>query len=405
MATQYIYDMTDTWNDAGTLDGIKMVITNTLSGAASNILNLSIVSGASIVVSKDGVLTINDGSNSLAFSPVVATTRTNLGLTALATTTPGTGIATFLTTPSSANLLAAVTDETGTGALVFGTTPTFTTSALFPAGTAAAPGIAWSADADGSGTGFFRRGANEIGVAINGVERMYFNDLGVTTNYCTVQQYVNNSGNYLCRSNTATVGHFWGTSDDVFLGRDAADTLALRRTTNGQTINLYNTYTSLTDCELYRAGWSSNVCYTGVRPGSGGGTKRLQVFDGAAEKALTDNTATAFVQIPVASGAGVGGSIDYVIFATDGTDHQTSAGSVNFSAVNKGGTETCTLGTINNEAKAVSAGTLTHTFDADTSPTNAVNLRVTADTSLTTTTFVIRYRVNILGPAVVVVPQ
>ena len=39
----------------------------------------------------------------------------------------GTGIATFLGTPSSANLLAAVTDETGTGALVFANTPTFIT--------------------------------------------------------------------------------------------------------------------------------------------------------------------------------------------------------------------------------------------------------------------------------------
>jgi hypothetical protein len=36
----------------------------------------------------------------------------------------GTGIATFLTTPSSANLLAAVTNETGTGSLVFATSPT-----------------------------------------------------------------------------------------------------------------------------------------------------------------------------------------------------------------------------------------------------------------------------------------
>ena len=44
----------------------------------------------------------------------------------------GTGIATWLGTPSSANLLAAMTDETGTGALVFGTSPTFTTSAIAP---------------------------------------------------------------------------------------------------------------------------------------------------------------------------------------------------------------------------------------------------------------------------------
>ena len=39
-------------------------------------------------------------------------------------TSLGTGIATFLGTPSSANLAAAVTDETGSGALVFGTSPT-----------------------------------------------------------------------------------------------------------------------------------------------------------------------------------------------------------------------------------------------------------------------------------------
>ena len=42
----------------------------------------------------------------------------------------GTGVATFLTTPSSANLISAVTDETGTGALVFANTPTLVTPVL-----------------------------------------------------------------------------------------------------------------------------------------------------------------------------------------------------------------------------------------------------------------------------------
>ena len=42
----------------------------------------------------------------------------------------GTGVATFLATPSSANLLAAITDETGTGALVFGTSPTIGTPTI-----------------------------------------------------------------------------------------------------------------------------------------------------------------------------------------------------------------------------------------------------------------------------------
>ncbi len=45
----------------------------------------------------------------------------------------GTGVATWLATPSSANLAAAVTDETGSGALVFGTSPTFTTNINTPA--------------------------------------------------------------------------------------------------------------------------------------------------------------------------------------------------------------------------------------------------------------------------------
>lgn len=42
----------------------------------------------------------------------------------------GTGIATFLATPSSANLKTAVTDETGSGALVFATSPTLVTPTL-----------------------------------------------------------------------------------------------------------------------------------------------------------------------------------------------------------------------------------------------------------------------------------
>lgn len=42
----------------------------------------------------------------------------------------GTGIATFLATPSSANLAAAVTNETGSGSLVFATSPTLVTPAL-----------------------------------------------------------------------------------------------------------------------------------------------------------------------------------------------------------------------------------------------------------------------------------
>lgn len=50
----------------------------------------------------------------------------------------GTGILTFLATPTSANLLAAITDETGTGSAVFATSPTLVTPIL---GVAAATSI------------------------------------------------------------------------------------------------------------------------------------------------------------------------------------------------------------------------------------------------------------------------
>jgi hypothetical protein len=59
-----------------------------------------------------------------------AAQRTTLGLSDLATTTPGAGITTFLATPSSANLRAAITDETGTGPAVFGTSPTIDTPTI-----------------------------------------------------------------------------------------------------------------------------------------------------------------------------------------------------------------------------------------------------------------------------------
>jgi hypothetical protein len=45
-------------------------------------------------------------------------------------TSLGTGVATFLGTPSSANLATAITDETGSGSLVFATSPTLTTPVL-----------------------------------------------------------------------------------------------------------------------------------------------------------------------------------------------------------------------------------------------------------------------------------
>ncbi|NCU87290.1 MAG: hypothetical protein EBV58_05755, partial [Actinobacteria bacterium] len=62
-------------------------------------------------------------------------------------TSLGTGVATFLGTPSSANLAAALTDETGTGAAVFANTPTLVTPVLGVASATSVNNVAITAPA------------------------------------------------------------------------------------------------------------------------------------------------------------------------------------------------------------------------------------------------------------------
>jgi hypothetical protein len=61
----------------------------------------------------------------------------------------GTGVASFLATPTSSNLASAISDETGSGALVFGTSPSFTTPSL---GAASATSIVVPTITGGTGT-------------------------------------------------------------------------------------------------------------------------------------------------------------------------------------------------------------------------------------------------------------
>ena len=88
-------------------------------------------------------VTTNTGTGAVARAVSPAFTTPDLGTPSAAVLTNatglpvgsgisglGTGVATFLATPSSVNLAAAVTDETGTGALVFATSPTLVTPTL-----------------------------------------------------------------------------------------------------------------------------------------------------------------------------------------------------------------------------------------------------------------------------------
>jgi hypothetical protein len=89
------------------------------------------------------------------------------GITAL-----GTGIATFLGTPSSANLAAALTDETGSGANVFATSPTISSPTI--TGTGAIAGT-FTGNVTGNVTGTVSGNAGSV---TNGV---YTTDTGSVT--------------------------------------------------------------------------------------------------------------------------------------------------------------------------------------------------------------------------------
>lgn len=73
-------------------------------------------------------------------------------------------------------------------------------------------------------------------------------------------------------------GHAIANPPDLFLYRDAADTLALRNGVNPQTLNIYNTYTNATTYERLSFLWSGNTAWIYTNKGSVGGTSRNLVL-------------------------------------------------------------------------------------------------------------------------------
>jgi hypothetical protein len=107
------------------------------------------------------------------------------------------------------------------------------------------------------------------------------------------------------QSNTA--GFYLGTSSDVALLWDAANTLAMRRSTNAQTFNIYNTYTTTTNYERGFLKWNTNVLQIGTEKGSGGGTARDLAFqtDGTTRLTISASGVTTATAIDVISQGGL----------------------------------------------------------------------------------------------------
>jgi hypothetical protein len=97
---------------------------------------LGVANGGTGVTSSTGTGAVVLSNSPTLVTPALGTpasgTATNLTGLPISTGVSGlgSGVATFLATPSSANLISAVTDETGSGALVFANSPTLVTPAL-----------------------------------------------------------------------------------------------------------------------------------------------------------------------------------------------------------------------------------------------------------------------------------
>lgn len=144
------------WNGTDFAEVSPAVATNLANGAAGSVpyQTAASVTGMLAIGTAAQVLQVNAGAtapewvSSTGTGNVVRATSPTLVTPALGTPASGTltnctglpvstgisglgsGMATFLATPSSANLAAAVTDETGSGALVFATSPSLTTPSL-----------------------------------------------------------------------------------------------------------------------------------------------------------------------------------------------------------------------------------------------------------------------------------
>jgi len=331
-----ILNLAQTWNTTGAPTAIKLNVTNTSSGAASNLLDLQVGGSSIFNVKKDGQISISNlnSVSSLAPNGYITINPNGSGKILLASQYSALGIQ----MGGGFSILSASTGKLMVGSILYLNQNSYGTGANFVfsvkgeanlrlgdidaavpvaqtlsvqsvvAGTSNTAGANFTIDgSQGTGTGIggsivFRTApAGSSGSTQNPLSAALTIDsnrnitIGGPWNDFTFNVpagggsrsfSIKDGSNTTFQVGTAgmvVLGYLaMGASTvnpDILLQRDAANTLGLRNGVNPQSFRLYNTYTDATTFERLNIKWDTNVLKIGTEKGSVGGTARDLVLE------------------------------------------------------------------------------------------------------------------------------
>ena len=283
-ASAPVLDMSQTWNNAAvTFTGLKLNITDTASNAASLLMDLQRGTVSQFSVNRIGTVTFSNGavfstaggmdfgtntvsrSGAINFGPSsdASITRRGTANLRLGTSDVAAPVAQTLSVQSvvtgtsniaGANLTITGSQGTGTGA---------GGSIIFQVAPAGSSGSAQNALVDALTIASNRSVTIAAGSATlkRGLTANYliYENAGLDVFQVTGGEF-NLVGNALLTWGT-TNNTFTGYTADVILRRDAANTLALRNGNEGQTFNIYDTYTNTSNYRRASMYWSGGAFY------------------------------------------------------------------------------------------------------------------------------------------------
>lgn len=242
MATE-ISALAPTWNDGGTtFHAIKANVTDTASAAGSRLLTLQVGAADRLYVSKDGSL--------------VSAASMTLGASGVLSWSGGTEVV-----------------ANGDGGLIVRNAADTARLTLDSSGNPTIAGTRYKISDSNGGLEFEASGSYKI-YKIGA--RVLMEVAGtVGTRFQSNAITVPNNGAYTFSSTTSA-----DATSDVFVYRDAANALALRNSTNAQTLSIYNTYTDASNYERVALYFSGNRAHLQTQA-AGTGTDRGLTIDAA----------------------------------------------------------------------------------------------------------------------------